>query len=145
MKLIVAADPDFKIGKDGGLLTYLPEDLAFFKSNTLNKTLVLGSKTLLSFKNQKPLPKREHIVFSRNMEYEHERVVMVRNLLELKEAIATKPMDEVFVAGGGQIYKLLLPYCSEAHVTMLEDRFDGEIYMPNLFELPEWEMTQQGP
>lgn len=46
MKLIAAADKNWSIGKDGGLLCHMPGDLKFFKEQTLGKTVVMGRKTL---------------------------------------------------------------------------------------------------
>ena len=56
MKLIAAADKNWSIGKDGGLLCHMPGDLKFFKEQTLGKTVVMGRKTLDSLPGGKPLP-----------------------------------------------------------------------------------------
>ncbi len=101
MILIVAVDNRFGIGKDNDLLTFLPEDLAFFKKNTVDKTIVVGRKTLESFKNGKPLPKRHHLVLSRQLDYDHERVTCVRSIDALLESLNDYKCDEVFVSGGG--------------------------------------------
>lgn len=145
MKLIVAADDEFGIGKDGDLLTFLPEDLEFFKQNTVNQAIVIGRKTLESFKNGNPLPKRKNLVFSRTKQYDHDRIVNIDSVETLQEWIKNNPENEVFVSGGGVIYELLLPYCETALVTRLEGNFDADTFMPNLEEHPNWMCIEQGP
>lgn len=54
MKIIVAVDENWGIGKDGGLLTHLPEDMKFFRTTTSGKVVVMGRKTLQSFPAQSP-------------------------------------------------------------------------------------------
>ncbi|MBO4594179.1 MAG: dihydrofolate reductase, partial [Clostridia bacterium] len=62
MKAIVAVDKKWGIGKKNGLLFSLPEDMKYFKEKTLNKVVVMGSNTLKSFPNGKPLKDRVNIV-----------------------------------------------------------------------------------
>ena len=69
MILSVAVDKNFGIGKNNDLLTFLPEDLQFFKQLTLNKAIVIGRKTLESFKGGNPLPKRLNVVLTRDGQY----------------------------------------------------------------------------
>ena len=57
MKLILAADRNWAIGKDGGLLCHLPGDLKYFKEKTVGKTVIMGRGTLESLPGKKPLPK----------------------------------------------------------------------------------------
>lgn len=144
MILIVAADKNFGIGRDNDLLTFLPEDLEFFKQNTLNKVIVIGRKTLDSFKNGKPLPKRHHIVLTRNRVIEHERVTTVGSIEELLEEVEKYNADDVFVSGGGTIYETLLPYCDKAYVTMIDADLNPDTYMPDLEVHPDWQCTEKG-
>ncbi len=129
MILSVAVDEKFGIGKDNDLLTFLPEDLAFFKALTLNKAIVIGRKTLESFKNGNPLPKRLNVVMTRDGQYDHERIKVVRCVEEILTWAKDKAEDEVIVAGGGQIYELLMPYCSKLHVTMIEGDFQADRFI----------------
>lgn len=142
MNLIVAVDRHFGIGKNNQLLTYLPLDLNYFKEKTLNKTLVLGRKTLESFKGGKPLPKRRHIVLSHNTSYEMPGIEVVHSLEELFERLETINKEEVFVAGGGIIYSLLLPYCDTLYITMIDQDYEADTFMPDVRSMPEvWRMT----
>ena len=64
MKIIVAADKNWAIGREGELLCHIPGDLKYFKEKTTGKTVVMGRKTLESLPGGRPLPKRINIVLS---------------------------------------------------------------------------------
>lgn len=131
MILSVAVDEKFGIGKNNDLLTFLPEDLQFFKQLTLNKAIVIGRKTLESFKGGNPLPKRLNVVLTREGQYNHERILTMDSLESLLEWARGKEEDEVVVAGGGEIYRLLMPYCTKLHITMIEGDFGADTFIKN--------------
>ena len=62
MRAIVAVDRQWGIGKNNDLLFHIPDDMKYFREKTLEKVVVMGSNTLLSFPGAKPLPKRTNIV-----------------------------------------------------------------------------------
>ena len=64
MKTIVAVDKEWGIGKKNDLLFHLTKDLQYFKEKTLDKVIVMGGNTLLSFPGSKPLPRRTNIVLT---------------------------------------------------------------------------------
>ena len=66
MNLIVAVDEKWGIGKDGGLLAHLPEDMKYFRETTRGRTVVMGRRTLESFPGGKPLKNRVNMVLSRD-------------------------------------------------------------------------------
>lgn len=148
MNLIAAVDADYGLGRGNKLLVHLPKDLHFFKEQTTGKVLVLGRKTLESFKGGKPLPNRTHIVLSRNPAYAPEGVAVVHSLEELLAAVAAYPAEDVFVAGGGDIYQQLLPYCDTLYLTRIDRRFEADTRLMGLEELEadfrlEWESGAQ--
>ena len=86
MKAILHCDKKWGIGKKNDLMFRLPKDMKFFRSTTLNKVVVMGSNTLLSFPNGKPLPKRTNIVLWPGGDREREKrdgFIMVESLPEL--------------------------------------------------------------
>ena len=52
--------------------------------------------------------------------------------------------EDVYVIGGESIYRQLLPYCTKAYVTKIDHAYDADTYFPNLDELEDWEMTEEG-
>ena len=111
MKLILARDENWAIGKGGNLLCHTPGDLKFFKEKTLGKTVVMGRATLESLPGSKPLPKRTNIVLSANKDYKVEGALVVHSTEELMENLAKYNTDDVMIIGGEKVYKEFLPLC----------------------------------
>ncbi|MBQ6921872.1 MAG: dihydrofolate reductase [Clostridia bacterium] len=137
MKAIVAVDNKWGIGKNNGLLFNLPEDMKFFRTTTLNKVVVMGSNTLKSFPDGKPLKNRVNIVLFPGGE-KRDDCTVVDSLDELFAEISKYPADDVFVIGGAMFYKTMLPYCSEVLVTKVDADGDAQVFYENLDEKKEW-------
>ena len=136
MNIIVAVDKNYGIGKDGGLLFSIPEDMAFFRSMTRGKTVIMGRKTLESLPGGKPLKGRRNIVFSRDPAFMAEGVERVSSINELLNAVEGD--DDAFVIGGEAIYGMLLPICDKAYVTMVDAEAEADRYFPRIEHMEEW-------
>lgn len=100
IKTIVAAhDPNLVIGKEGGLPWRYPEDLKHFKKTTLGHTIIMG-RGVFEELNEIPLPGRTNVVLSTTRSYEN-----VDSYDSLKEALNACDEDEVFIIGGGVLYR----------------------------------------
>lgn len=139
MKLIVAVDNQWGIGKNNDLLVSIPEDMKFFRETTKNGVVVMGRKTLESFPNGKPLKNRLNIVLSQTLKVYDENVLYFKSIENLLTYINNNKLDNVFVIGGGSIYKQLLPYCDVAYVTKIDKNFNADVVFPNLDEDSNWE------
>ena len=140
MNAIVAVSRSWGIGKGGDLLFHLKKDMRFFRQMTLGKTVVMGRKTLDSFPGGKPLPQRRNIVLTRDRSFSRpgaETVFSIEELLRLTEGL---PSEDVFVIGGGEIYRQLLPFCHRIYVTQADADPEASVFFP---VLPEegWHMT----
>ena len=122
---IVAMDRNRAIGKGGTLPWHFPEDLKFFKETTSGGTILMGRKTFDSI--GKPLPKRRNLVLSRSME-PREGVEIIRSLEELGSLF--QPEDQVFVIGGAEVFKMLLPGLDALYVTHVDGDYEGDAFMP---------------
>ena len=142
MNLIAAVDRNWGIGKDGQLLYHIPQDMRFFKDTTMGKVVVMGRKTLESFPNGNPLKGRTNIVLTHDKHYEKEGVCVCHNLDELREEIRKYPSEVVFVIGGAQVYKELLPYCQSAYITKIDAATPSDARMVNLDNDPNWRVRQ---
>ena len=142
MKAIVAVDKNWGIGKGNDLLFSIPLDMAFFREQTKGKVVVMGSKTLKSFPNSKPLKNRVNIVFHRGND-DYEGCIVVKDLAELNEVLKNYNTDDVFVIGGGSIYSMLIDYCSEALITKVDADGDAEVFFPNLDEKEGWDCVKE--
>lgn len=136
MNLIVAVDEKWGIGKNNDLLISIPEDMKFFRTLTKNSIIIMGRKTLESFPNGKPLKNRENVVLTKSNIKED--VTIFDSIEDVLNYVKNK--ENVFVVGGGSIYKQLLPYCEKAYVTKIKKDFNADVFFPNLDEKDDWEM-----
>ena len=132
IKAIVHADREWGIGKDNDMMFSLPKDMKFFRETTLGHVVVMGGNTLRSFPNQNPLKNRVNIVLSRGQV--RDDCVIVRSYDELKAEMKRYENQDVYVIGGGAVYKELLPYCHEALVTKVDAIGGATVFFPNLDE-----------
>ncbi len=141
MEIIVAVDENFGIGKDNNLLARISPDLKRLRNFTVGNIIVMGSKTYMSFP-KRPLPDRENLVITRSPENypDVKCFTSVEEFLQYSKT-ADKP---IFVLGGGQIYKQLLPYCDKAHITKILHSFEADTFFPNLDEDEEWMIAEEG-
>lgn len=140
MRAIAAVDRNWAIGKNGKLLISIPDDMQFFKDTTMGKVVIMGRKTLESFPKKRPLPGRaENIVITSDPDYEVKGATVVHSIGEALEEAKKWHPDDVYVIGGGSIYKALLPYCDECLITKIDFAYDADVNFPNLDEDPEWE------
>ena len=131
ISISVAVAKNNVIGKDNKLLWHISEDLKRFKRNTSNKKMIMGRKTFESLPGI--LPNREHIVVTRdeNFKVDSDKVTIVHDLNSLLERYS-KCEDEIFVIGGAEIYKQLLPYTQKIYLTKIDETFEGDTYFPEI-------------
>ena len=125
------------IGINNTLPWDIPEDMKFFRSKTKGHILIMGRKTFESL--GAPLPGRFHIVITRqtNFKFEHPQVKIVASIeeaIKTAEAILPQWPEEVFIIGGGEIYKQSLPITHRVYLTIIDREYAGDAYYP---ELPE--------
>lgn len=141
MNLIAAVDKNWAVGCRGELLVSIPADKKFFRQETLGKVVVMGRKTWESLPENQLLKDRTNIVITRKKEYHAKGAIVVHSINELLEAVKEFASEDVYVIGGGEIYRQLLPYCQLAHVTKIDYAYFADTWCPNLDENPEWELT----
>lgn len=141
---IVAVDENWGIGFNGELLEKIPEDMKHFKELTTDNIVVMGRKTWDSLPS-KPLPDRLNIVLSRyylTPAYEH---TFCMTLESLKYIINNndKFSGDIFIIGGGQIYKELLPFCDRVYITKIfKSHNNVDTYFP-ILDKKEWEIANR--
>ena len=143
---IVAVDNNWGIGFNGELLERIPEDLQYFKSLIEDNLLVCGSKTYEGLP-RRAFAQRNMIIISR------QRNGCIPNsftcYMSLEECVNSiecgfyRDYDgndkDIFIIGGGQIYKELLPLCDRVYVTKIyKDHENVDTYFPNLDKSDEW-------
>lgn len=130
--LIAAAGERNELGKDNELVWHLPDDFKRFKQLTTGHCIIMGRKTFESF--PKPLPNRTHIVITRNTDYQGEGIIVVASM---EEALLKAEDDsQPFIIGGGEIYRLGLPFAQKIELTRVHATFEADTFFP---EIPEEE------
>jgi dihydrofolate reductase len=131
--LVVAAARNGVIGKGGAIPWRLPEDMKRFKALTLGRTVVMGRKTWdsLPAKNR-PLPGRRNLVVTRDMAWQGEGAERAT----LETALAG---GDVFVIGGAEIYRAVLPLAGRIELTEVRGDFDGDAVFT--FDRAPWRET----
>ena len=79
-----------------------------------------------------------------NKDYRVKDAVIVHTLEELQEELKRYQSDDIYVIGGERIYRQLLPLCDTAYITRIDHAFQADTFLPNLDELEEWTMTEEG-
>ncbi len=146
MIAISAVDRNWAIGNKGDLLISLPEDQkGVFRKYTAGHTVLFGRKTLATFPGERLLPKRLNIVLSRNASYEKEGALVLHSIEEAVKYEKEHPEETIFVIGGAEIYRTMLPYCDKAIITYINATFEADAYFPNLDELSDWKLISEEP
>lgn len=136
--MIAAAAENNALGKDQDLLWHLPDDFKRFKKLTTGHHIIMGRKTFETF--PKPLPNRTHVVVTRNKNYCPQNAIVVHSM---EEALAFSANDEQpFIIGGGEIYKLGLPYADKIELTRVHVSLQADAFFPEL-DLSQWKPIQE--
>lgn len=131
LSIIVAVSENGVIGKDNQLLWRLSADLKYFKNLTSNHAVIMGRKTYESI--GKPLPNRINIVISGNNSFSAERIEVVSSLEKaIEKAQNLLPNDEIFIIGGGSIYKQALSIADKIYYTEVKTNIEGDTFFPKL-------------
>lgn len=146
MKLIVAVDSNWGIGKNNDLLFHLKADMRHFVEHTKGKTVIMGANTLRSFPGGMPLKGRKNIVLnpdgSQNDAYEKGYILAtsLNNLFEILKEIDT---SDAYVIGGAMMYHTMLPYCDEAIITKVDADGEAQVFFDNLDALSNWHCADE--
>lgn len=138
--IIVALDEKNGIGREGGLLCHLPNDLKHFKELTTGHTIIMGRKTYESLPKG-ALPNRTNIVVTSDTPKHYPGCIVTRSF---NEAVThCKNEDTVFIIGGGQLYRSTLDLTDILYLTRIHHTFDdADTFFPEI-DFNEWELNQQ--
>lgn len=129
ISLIVAIGKNNAIGRKNQLLWNIPEDMAHFRKITTGHTVIMGEKTYQSI--GRPLPNRKNIVVSLDKNFKAEGCEVSNDLFEVLNKYKNVK-EEVFVIGGGIIYKLSLPLVDKLYLTVVDDApEDADVFFPD--------------
>lgn len=128
ISIVVAASSNNVIGKDNQLIWHLPNDLAFFKNTTWGSVIIMGRKTYESI--NKALPGRINIVITRQKDWYAANVITANHLNDAIDKANATNCKEIFVIGGGEIYKDFFSIANRIYMTRVHVDTDGDTFFP---------------
>lgn len=139
ISIIAAVSLNKVIGKNNEIPWHLAPDLVDFKKITTGNTVIMGRKTFESI--GKKLNNRKIIVLSRQKDF-HAKGALIAS--SKNEALKLTQGDKkIFIAGGGEIYKLFLNIASEIRLTTIHREFEGEVFFPKISD-KKWQIIKEG-
>jgi dihydrofolate reductase len=138
VSLVAAMSENRVIGRDGRLPWHLPKDLQFFKKLTVDHTVIMGRKTFDEVK--RPLDNRRNVVITRNPDFHPHGVTVVPSFQEALALGATE--QEVFVIGGGEIFRLALARADRLYLTVVHTTIEGDAFFPP-FDATAWVLDEE--
>ena len=144
ISIIVAISKNQVIGKNNQLIWHLPKDMKFFMDTTMDTVVIMGRKNYESIpKKYRPLKNRKNVIITRNKSYEAEGCTVVNTIDESLKFLNNIENSEVFVIGGGEIYKKFLEkgLIDRMYVTHIDEYFDGDTFFPDV-NYDNWKSTE---
>lgn len=140
---IAARSKNNIIGCNGQLPWHIPEDLKFFKQQTLHRPMIMGRKTRDSF-GEKPLQNRPHIVVSRDKNYHPDGSIVFNNfddaLFHAHNLNNESEKNEIYIIGGGSLYFQVANIVDRFIITEIDLIIKGDTYFPN-FDTSQFKQT----
>lgn len=136
LSMIAAMTKNRVIGKENDMPWHLPDDLLFFKKNTLGKPVIMGRKTFESI-GCRPLPGRPNLVISRQTDLGYS-VPVYDSVEKALKALKDDNPQEVVIMGGGQLYSQMVDQVDRLYVTLIDADIDGDTYFPDWTQTGEW-------
>lgn len=124
---IVAVSKNWVIGKGNRLPWNMPSDTQYFHDVTMGHPVIMGRKNYQA--NKKALPARLNIVISGNIDFHPDDAIVVNSI---DQALGLVNHREVFIVGGGEIYKQTLNIADRIYITVIDTIVDGDTYYPEI-------------
>lgn len=137
--IIVAVGENNVIGKDNALIWHLPADMKYFKEKTTGHCIITGRKNYESIPEKfRPLPNRTNIVITRQHDYQAPGAIVVSSLEAALDKAKEIESEEIFIIGGGEIFKQSIPHTNRIYLTQIHHSFEGDVFFPELNK-KDWE------
>ncbi len=135
INLIVASSENNVIGIRNDLPWKLPNDMNYFKEKTFGHTVIMGRKNYLSIPDKfRPLPNRENIILTTQKEFTAPKCKIFNSLEKSIEYCRTMKKKEIFIIGGGEVYKYALDknLIDTIFLTRVHTNISGDTFFPKL-------------
>lgn len=127
---IVAMNKERIIGLLNQIPWHLSADLRYFKKTTMGHHVLMGRKCYESI--GRPLPGRPNIIISTNPEFVVSGCFTCKSVEEGIALAQKNGEEELFVIGGGEIYKRTIVYWDQIYLTEVDYNGPGDVYFPEI-------------
>lgn len=136
MAYVVAMDDNRLIGRDNDLPWRLPDDMAWFRRQTMGKPCIMGRKTYDSLPPRfRPLPGRLNIVITRNVDYHAPGAIVVHSIEDALRAAGD--VEEIIIVGGAALFRRLMPVVDRLYLTQVHGMAEGDVFFPE-YDRAQW-------
>ena len=137
---IVAASENNVIGSKNNLPWNLPNDFKYFKNKTWGMPVIMGRKSFESLK--KSLSGRINIVVTGKKDWQPDGVYVVHNINDAIEKAREADAKEIFIIGGGEIFKQTIDIVSRIYLTRVHAILEGDTFYPEI-KKDQWKLVDQ--
>lgn len=151
LSIISAIANNNEIGRKNELLWDLPIDMKHFRETTSGHPVIMGQRTFESLgiapdgSQGRPLPNRRNIILTLDKEFKRDGIEIAYSLEELEDLLknTTNKDEEIFIIGGGMIYKLFIEKADRLYITHVDAEFtDADTYFP-VIDKDKWKMIKE--
>lgn len=128
VNLIAAMSINRVIGNGDKIPWKIIGEQFIFKMLTINKMVLMGRKTYETL--DKALPYRNNIVLTRDKNYTASGCTVIHELTSFINSLNN--IDELFIIGGGELYKECLPFADTIYLTVLQEEVEGDVFFPEI-------------
>ena len=139
ISMIAAMTEDRVIGIKNTLPWKLPNDMKWFRQNTMGKPIIMGRKTFESF-GAKPLPGRTNIIITHSQNYQAKDSIVVHSIEDALKAAGD--VEEVMIIGGASFYEQMLPKADRLYLTFVHAELKGDAWFPEINN-NDWNKTEK--
>ncbi len=127
---IVAVSTNFVIGKNNQLPWRMPEDMQYFHRVTKGHIVIMGRKNYEA--NRGALKGRTNIIVTRNDKFRPADAIIAKNIEQAINIAAGFSPEEVFIVGGGEIYRQTLDLVNRIYITIIHTEVEGDAFYPKI-------------
>ncbi len=138
--MIAAIGKNNALGLDNKLLWHLPDDFKRFKELTSGHKILMGRKTFESLPGV--LPNRTHIILTKQTGYKvPEKCFVFDNLKYTLEFLNSSDNPDLYVIGGGEIYKQCMDIADRIELTVVDYSPEADTFFPEIDDA--WELVKE--
>lgn len=132
ISMIACIGKNRELGKNNKLLWNIPEDMQRFRDLTVGHVVIMGQSTFESI--GRALPGRTNIVLTRDERFDPKGCQVCYSVDQALKEASEVEKEEIFVIGGGQIYKQFAPLCENLYLTIVDRAEDADTFFPQYDE-----------